>query len=237
MSPPRLDLCAIEASLREVQRDFDRINATLETHRDPLSDRVVENLLAGYTYLGELLAQDLNPFARGNSRHLLKLNFLVLYGVCKRADEDCTRQCEETERRFYDDANLGGVRAFMNYLADHKGDTDWRLAAGAYIQVLSAPQMFVEGNHRTGALIASALLCRHGRPPFVLTPRNAKAYFDPSSLVKSCRKHSLKALIEIPQLRKRLARLLEEQSERQFLCGPVRPRPVRDDLTIPAVQL
>jgi hypothetical protein len=220
VSRPRLDLWAIEASLREVQRDFMRINASLATPRDQLSDWVLDNLLAGYAYLDSLLEQEINPLARGNSGHLLKLNLLVLHGACvtSRGDE-CARQREATERRFYDDANLGGIRAFMNYLADHKDDGTWRLAAGAYMQVLSEPQMFIEGNHRTGALIASALLCRHGRPPFVLTVENAKAYFDPSSLVKSCRKRSLKALVEMPKLRKRLAHLLEDQADRRFLAG------------------
>ncbi len=225
MSRPRLDLWAIEAALRAVQRDFARINASLETPRDPLTDPVVENMLAGYEYLDHLLGQEINPFASGNSAHLLKLNLLVLHGPCAvTRGNECARQCEATEQRFYDDANLGGIRGFMNYLADHKNDGTWRLAAGAYMQVLSEPQMFIEGNHRTGALIASALLCRQGRPPFVLTVENAKAFFDPSSLIKGCRKRSLKALLEMPKLKKRLAQLLHDQADRRFLAGPV-PRP------------
>lgn len=217
MSKTKLDLKAIEKSLRDVQRDFDRINATLDTPRDPLSDRVLENLLAGYRYLSGLLEKNVDPFGRGSSQHLLKLNFLVLFGDCDPSSTECEKQLALTERRFYDDASFGGIRAFMNYLADHKDDGVWRLAAGAYIQILSEPQMFIEGNHRSGALIMSALLCRKGKPPFVLTPNNAKQYFDPSSLVKSCRKHSLRALVSIPKLRKRLANLLAEQADCQFL--------------------
>lgn len=224
MSNTRLDLSAIEASLREVQGQFDRINATLETPRDPLGDAVLSNLLAGYAYLDSLLASDLDPLARGGSKHLLRLNFLVLNGACDPADGECAKQIRETERRFYDDSNAGGVRALMNYLADHKGDGVWRRAAGTYIQVLSAPQLFVEGNHRTGALIMSSVLCREGKPPFVLTVRNAKAYFDPSSLVKGCRKRSLRALVAIPKLRKRLAKLLAEEADCAFLA-PAGPNP------------
>jgi hypothetical protein len=164
-----------------------------------------------------LLEKNLDPLARGNSQHLLKLNFLVLYGDCDPAIEGCEKQLRETERRFYNDASPGGVRALFNYLADHKDDGIWRLTAGAYIQVLSEPQMFIEGNHRTGALVMSCLLCRAGKPPFVLTPRNAKAYFDPSSLVKSCRKRSLRALVAIPKLRKRLANLVSEEADCRFL--------------------
>jgi hypothetical protein len=218
LSKTRLNLSAIEASLRQVQSRFDRINATLDTPRDPLGDAVVSNLLAGYAYLDSLLASDLDPLARGHSRQLLRLNFLVLNGACDPAVEECAKQLNETERRFYDDANIGGVRALMNYLADHRSDGVWRRAAGAYIQILSEPQLFIEGNHRTGALIMSSLLCREGKPPFVLTVRNAKAYFDPSSLVKGCRKRSLRALVAIPKLRKRLANLLADEADCDFLA-------------------
>ena len=55
-----------------------------------------------------------------------------------------------------------------------------------------------------------------GQAPFVLTVRNAKAYFDPSSLVKGCRKRSLRALREIPKLRKRLAKLIEDDADQGF---------------------
>jgi len=218
MSRTRLNLSAIESSLRAVQRDFERINASLDSPRDPLRDEVLENLLAGYEYLNSLLAVDTDPFVRGNSRHLLQLNLLVLCGTRDVAYEDCAPHIRETERRFYDDTNPGGVRSLMNYLADHKGDGVYRRAAGAFIQMLSAPQLFIEGNHRTGALVMSYLLCQAGRPPFVLTVGNAKPFFDPSSLAKGCRKHSLYALIEIPKLRKRLARLIERESDPRFLA-------------------
>ena len=85
MPKTRLDLSAIEASLRAVQRDFARINASLDTPRDPLRDVVVDNLLAGYEYVGSLLAADIDPLARGNSKHLLQLNLLVLCGTSELA--------------------------------------------------------------------------------------------------------------------------------------------------------
>src|SRR5262249_24351854 len=44
----RLDLGAIEASLREVQRDFQQINERLSPPRDPLDDNVIRNMVAGY---------------------------------------------------------------------------------------------------------------------------------------------------------------------------------------------
>jgi hypothetical protein len=217
LSSTRLDLVAIEASLRDVQAHFEEINASLTTPRDPMGDLVVENLLAGYEYLDELLADDIDLLARGNSRRLLQLNCLVLWGDCDPGAVGCAGEFHRTEERFYDDSRPGGLRALMNYLAEHRGDGIWRRAAGAYIQILSAPQLFVEGNHRTGALVMSHLLTRAGKPPFVLTVRNAKAYFDPSSLVKACRKRSFRAMLEVPKLRKRLAKFVEDEADPGFL--------------------
>ena len=124
---------------------------------------------------------------------------------------------QETERRFYDDPSPGGVRALMETLAAHKEKPVWRRAARAYIQILSRPQLFIEGNHRTGTLIMSAMLVWEGKPPFVLTVRNAKAYFDPSSLAKESRKRSLQLLLRQPGLSKRLAALLKDEADRGFL--------------------
>ena len=88
----------------------------------------------------------------------------------------------------------------------------WRRAAGVYIYILSEPQLFIEGNHRTGALVLSYILAREGRPPFVLTAENAKAYLDPSTLITETRKHSLRAF-RIPKIKRYFAKFLKEQSD------------------------
>lgn len=156
--------------------------------------------------------------ARCLSGDLLRLNQIVICGETERRGSSCARHFRETERRFYDDSSLGGIRALMNYLADHRHPTVWRRAAAVYAQVLSEPQLFFEGNHRTGALLMSHVLLRGGQPPLVLTQHNAKAYFDPSSLVKGYRKRSLQTLFEIPGLVRRLAELLEKTSDRRYLA-------------------
>src|SRR5262249_14099516 len=52
----RLDLSAIEAALRRVQREFARINEQLRPPRDPLADDVVNNMVAGYELVDHLAA-------------------------------------------------------------------------------------------------------------------------------------------------------------------------------------
>ena len=60
-----------------------------------------------------------------------------------------------------------------------------KIAAEIYVSILGWPQVFIEGNHRTGALIASWIDLAYGLPPFVLSVDNAVAYFAPSAEIKS----------------------------------------------------
>ncbi len=220
MGPLRLNLPAIDASLREVQADFDRVNRTLSAPRDPMTDEVRENMLSGYRGVDEALAQGLDAFGRGHSAWLLELNTRVLCGTDETRREEFAPHIEATARYFYQDHGAG-VGAFIEWLERHAGDSVWRRAAGAYIHILSRPQLFIEGNHRAGALIMSYILAREGQPPFVLSVENAKAYFDPSSLVKESHRDSLTLLIRTPKLKKRFAALLKNHASGGYLIsGP-----------------
>jgi prophage maintenance system killer protein len=209
--PRRLNLTEIEASLRAVQADFDQINRTLSTPRDALSDEVRDHLLLGYRAVDRMLAEGRTPFRIGDSSCLLRLNHLILCGEGAEERPDCRQQVEATAERFYDLGD-GGIEALVNQARALQGESIWRRVAGVYIQILSQPQLFIEGNHRTGALIMSWMLASEGKPPFVLSVANAKAYFDPSALVKNARKRTLKMLLERPKLVRRFADLLKAEA-------------------------
>jgi hypothetical protein len=212
----RLNLKAIDASLSAVQADFDRINRTLSTPRDPMTDMVRRNMMDGYRMVDDALASGLDPFEVGHSQWLLELNTCVLCGQDVERRREFSIHIASTERHFYeqDGAGIGGL---MEWLAHHRDDNVWFRAAGVYVYILSRPQLYIEGNHRTGSLIMSYILAREGQPPFVLSIENAKAYFDPSTLVKDARKHSLGMLFTMPKLKKRLARLLKGNGAPEYL--------------------
>lgn len=63
-------------------------------------------------------------------------------------------------------------------------------------------QLFIEGNHRSGSLIVSYLLMRAGQPSFVLTLDNAEGYFNPSSVIRNSAKPGVRALYELPKVKK-----------------------------------
>lgn len=222
---PRLNLPAIEASLRRVQNEFDRINQQLSSQRDPLSDTVIENLLAGYTYIDVLIEWNIDVFERGKHKYLLELNNIVLCGPDQTQRAEFNRHIEATKTRFYDEPG-GGIEDLIEWRASHLSDSVWKLAAGAYVRSLSKPQLFIEGNHRTGTLLASYILLRAGKPPFVLTVENAAAYFEPSTVIRNTSKSGPVGLFRLPGIKKCFAYFLEQQANPGYLIStPLRATP------------
>lgn len=218
-SPPRLNLRNIEAAVRAVQADFDRINGLLTDRRDQMGEAVIANLLAGYRFVEALVAARVDLLAMGNLRHLIELNTLVLCGPDAQARREAADHLKATEERFYEQEE-GGIRDIVEWYELHRAESVWQRAAGVYIRAMSEPQLFIEGNHRTGALIMSYILMREGRPPFVLSIDNARAFFDPSSLVKKIKRRSIRMRFKMPGLRKTLAQLLRDGSDRRYLLRP-----------------
>jgi hypothetical protein len=63
----------------------------------------------------------------------------------------------------------------------------------------------------------SYILAQAGKTPFVLTVDNAKAYFDRSTLVKETTKTAATLLMQLPRMKKRFARFLEDQADEKYL--------------------
>jgi hypothetical protein len=217
-----LNLSAIETALGELQRAFPEINKALFDRRDPFDDEVLENLLAGYAMIDRLLTAEIDIFAMGQLHHWLDLNAVVLCGVDPGVRARHHRLIEATELRFYEQAG-GGIRDIVDWYDLHRGRNVWRRAAGVFIRLLSDPQLFIEGNHRTGALAMSYLLAREGRPPFVLTASNAREFFNPASAIKKTKKRSMAMRVQIPRLGRAFASYLERQADPTFLL-PARAR-------------
>jgi len=216
--PPRLVIPAIEATLGRLHAEFEEINARLGGRRDPLDRRVIDNLVAGYAFVDAAVADALDLFAMGNLRHLLELNTIVLCGTSPDRRDAYAAHTAATERRFYDE-HEGGVRDVVEWLAARADNSPWNRAAGVYGRILTTPQLFIEGNHRTGVLVASYVLLRDGLPPFVLSPENAVAYFDVSAALKHIPKTGATSLFRLPSVRQRLADLLREHSDPRYLAA------------------
>ena len=216
-----LNLPAIEASLRRVQREFDTINRRLSSPRDPMSDTVIENVLAGYAYLNVLHEDGINVFAKGQHKYLLELNNRVLCGTDPALRLEFAPHIQATQTRFYEEPH-GGIEDLVEWCAAHRNDSVWKRAAGTYVRSMSKPQLFIEGNHRTGTLLASSILLNAGQPPFVLTVENAVAYFEPSTVIRNTSKLGPMALFRLPGIKKRFAKFLEQQADPSYLLSTQR---------------
>jgi hypothetical protein len=181
----RLDLARIETSLFEVERDWSRIDTELERLRlgrkHPFTAFLRANMVCAYAHLDNLLAARVDPFSDCGIEHMLTLNNLVHYGDHESLTAQFASAIAANVEKF--DANIAPIVDWYQRHAS-RGEHPYKLAAETYVSILGQPQLFTEGNHRTGALIASWINLRAGLPPFVLSARNAIAYFAPSAEIK-----------------------------------------------------
>lgn len=211
----RLNLAAIEDSLREVEEHFLEINASLNVPRQPMDDDLVANMVASYATIEQFIRDEIDLFAMGNLKHWLELNSLVLCGCDKVKSAEFAPHLKATEQRFYEERE-GVIEDIMDWYDRHRGESVWKRAAGLYVRILSRPQLFIEGNHRCGALTMSYLLVREKQPPFVLSVANAAAFFNPSSVILDIHKQSVGAVFKLPGIKKRFAKFLKETPTRAF---------------------
>src|SRR5215470_17671247 len=211
----RLDLKAIAASLCDIQREFPKINAVLHSRRDAMTDEVLDNMLAGYAFVDKAIADGTDLFTVRHVTDLLELNHIVLCGLHPQVREEYHAHIEATAQRFYEQEEFN-IDHVLRWYHKHEDESPWKRAAGVYVRILSQPQLYIEGNHRTGALIMSYILARDGKPPFVLTVDNAKAYFDPSTLVKQTKKTPTTLLTKLPRMKKLFADFLRAQTHERY---------------------
>jgi hypothetical protein len=164
------------------------------------------------------VTQGIDLFALNNLDLILEINHRVLCGDDPQVRREYAGHIAETQAHFYNN-DIGGIGPLFEWYQKHSDETVWKCAAGTYVRTLSNPQLFKEGNHRSGTLIASYITMREGLPPFVLTVDNAEAYFNPSSVIKHTVKRGLSELFKLPKIKKRYAAFLKEQSNQNFLLA------------------
>ena len=208
---PVLNLQSIEASLRGVQSEFPAINQSLRFSLERMDEEVVENLISGYSLINYLLEANIELFDLGNSAYLLELNTRVLCGTNEQKRSEYHKHITANRRYFYERTDAG-IQDLSEWYKLRRHESVWYLAASIYIRILSEPQVFIEGNDRTGALVISYILAKQGQAPFVLTTANAKAYFEISAHIKQLPRNGLVKMIRLPFLKAQIADFLKNQA-------------------------
>ena len=174
------DLHKIKENYDLVIADFDRINDTVSCKRDVFDSFIARNMLHGFDHINKRLA--LNPGSALLSwKEMLELNMLVHLGADADRRNDYYGFVKHTEERF--ETRFPTVMQWYDR-HEHHDEDPYKIAAGLYVRILSQPQLFIEGNHRTGSLVANYYLMLKGENPFVMTPENAVEFLNLASDVK-----------------------------------------------------
>lgn len=205
----RLDLSAIHAA---VQATVAQLPSTSEEDAHSLARRLME----GYCYVDQLLADRVEIFGYGQTHHLLELNHRVLCGTTPERRQQFANHIRETERQFYDRAD-SGISELDDWFARHRNRDGLMLAASAIVQVVSHPQLFIEGNKRTSVLIASYLLARDNHAPLVITPEHHAAFAQLADRAARIERGGLVGSLQATRATRRFLEFLRKTGERRML--------------------
>jgi hypothetical protein len=218
----KFNLEAVEQSLVGVEKNWKKIDDELADkkigRRDTPFDSVVrERMMLAYRHLDGLLRKGINPFSPQSLCEMLELNNLVHYGVDWALRLQYHKAIMFNEEKFYQ-----GIAPVEKWYTRHmKGEPHpLKVAAEVYVAILGHPQLFVEGNHRTGSMISSWVSMYYGHPPFVLSKENAIAYFKPSAEIKKfADKSTWRGRSRLPKYRKCFKEFWEEYIDNRFVEG------------------
>ncbi len=215
----RFNLANVEKSLLSVQKNWDKINDKLDMEklgrRDTFNFVVHGRMMSAYEYLDELLGERVEPFSQEGISKLLELNNIVHYGFDLRLRLEYNHAIEANAQKFAE--NIEPIERW--YRQHMKGaPRPLKVAAEVYVAVLGFPQLFIEGNHRTGNLIANWISMYYGRPPFVLSPDTAVAYFKPSKEIKRfADKSTWRGRTKLPKYRKCFKKFWEQYIDIKYV--------------------
>ncbi len=173
-----------------------------------------EQIVEAYEYLNSLLKKDMDIFTPAGLHALLEMNHVVLCGRNRQDRRQYYAHLEETRKNFL--KKIFPVKEWV--LRKRKESDPFHLASGFYSRMLSRPQLFLEGNHRTGNIVLNYLLVSKGAPPYIITVENAQTYLNISGDIKfTDNGNYLDTALRMPGHKKRFRSFLEEESREAFV--------------------
>ncbi|AKJ64412.1 hypothetical protein L21SP4_01163 [Kiritimatiella glycovorans] len=204
----------IEQSLRGVQKEFDSINRRLSLHREDLTDEIVDHILEAYRFLNGLMGKGVDLFSLAGLHSLLELNHIVLCGTDMRTRMEYHESVLMARRKYT--ARIGRIRDWV--IRNRERGDPYRTASIFYASALSQPQLFVEGNHRTGNIVLNYLLVSRNEPPYVMEPETAVGYLEISGRIKFSDRTILPGKVALNSVHGRhFARFLRESADAKFM--------------------
>jgi len=219
----RLNLETINYSLQTVEENWSQIDDWLDQkgigRKDtPFTATIRAQMMSAFQLVDDLLEQQMPPFSPESIKYMLTLNERVHYGTNQRLIAEYAKAIQATAEKFHQQ-----IEPLQNWYEVHtrRGDHPLKVAAEIYVSILGYPQLYIEGNHRTGSLIADWISVYNGFPPFVLSVDNAIAYFAPSAEIKKFTiKSTWRGQFQLPKYRKSFLEFWQNHIDDQYLIQP-----------------
>lgn len=197
----------------DVQKNFSKINDRLSLHREYLEDRVIERMLGAYDFINSLIGKKIDLFTPAGLYSMLELNHLILCGKDESSRREFHSHIVETRRIFQ-----RNIKPIVEWYKTKKvKQSIFKLVTGYYAKVLSFPQLFIEGNHRTGTIVMNYYLVNNDIPPLILNTENAYEYFELSGDIKFTDKQSFAAEFKLLGYRKRMQDVIEKYGREIYI--------------------
>jgi len=201
----RFDLEKVEQSLIGVEKNWKKIDDELDFRKigrkdTPFNADVRAKMMSAYSLLDDLLGKGVEPFSIESVEDMCELNNLVHYGLDFQLRQEYIKAIRANEEKYYRHID-SIIKWYENHMKNEPHPL--KVASEVYVAILGHPQLFIEGNHRAGSLIASWIDMYYGYPPFVLSAKNAIPYFKPSADIKKfADKSTWRGRSKLPKYRK-----------------------------------
>ena len=166
-------------------------------------------------HLDQLLRKEVEPFSVEGISEILELNNIVHYGFDLKLRLEYNQAIQANAEKFAE-----YIVPIEKWYGKHMDGEPHSLKAAAqvYVAVLGFPQLFIEGNHRTGNLISNWISMYYGHPPFVLSAENAVAYFKPSKEIKKfVNKSTWRGRARLPKYRTCFKKFWEDNIDKKYV--------------------
>lgn len=216
----RPNLKEIERSYSEVLKNWKLIDDQLASEKigrkdTPFDKNLMDNLLCAWDYIDYFIRKkDYGLLSKKGGPDMLEINNRVHYGENDALRQEYHKAISATAEKY-----TKQVQPLRNYYRKKttRNVSINKIAAEIYISILGQPQLYIEGNHRSGSIISSWINLVHGRPPFVLTVENAMSFFKPAQQIKEFDKSSSwRSLTKLPKYKKSFKEFWMQHCDEQF---------------------
>jgi hypothetical protein len=176
----------------------------------------MENMLIAWEYIDYFIRKkDYDLLSPRGGPDMLEINHRIHYGLNKILREEYHKAIDATTEKF--SSKVGPIRNFYRKNKSNHTSVN-KVAAEIYIAILGMPQLYFEGNHRSGSIVASWVNLVNKKPPFVLTVDNAMAFFKPAQEIKKFNKNSVwRSLTKLPKYKKDFKSFWKNYCDMQFV--------------------